>query len=195
MCRLSLCVRLLALALQLFGSLCHLLWSLYVVTHMQRVQVIKKHKNSHQQYVDRLLAEGTLTEDEVSVVHNRIQRILQEEFDLAKDYKPKENDWLSSVWVGFKTPAQRSRIRNTGLPCAVAIAFRFWPLKLLFSCVWSQQTGCALAMPCALVVVAARVPTLRPASSALGASMPCRMYQPQLAACTSNGHLLGECRR
>ena len=41
---------------------------------------------------------------------------LQEEFELAKDYTPVENDWLSSVWEGFKTPAQRSRIRNTGAP-------------------------------------------------------------------------------
>jgi 2-oxoglutarate dehydrogenase E1 component len=78
------------------------------------VQVIKKHKNSHQQYVDRLLAEGTVSEDEIRETHNRVQAILQEEFDAAKDYKPVEDDWLSSVWAGFKTPAQRSRIRNTG---------------------------------------------------------------------------------
>lgn len=82
------------------------------------VQVVKKHKNSFQKYIDRLLAEGTVSEDEVSEVQNRVLRILQEEFDLAKEYTPQEDDWLSSVWTGFKTPAQRSRIRNTGVSLA-----------------------------------------------------------------------------
>ena len=80
------------------------------------VQIIKKHKNCFQKYIDRLLAEGTVSEDEVSEVQNRVLRILQEEFDLAKEYTPQEDEWLSSVWTGFKTPAQRSRIRNTGAP-------------------------------------------------------------------------------
>jgi 2-oxoglutarate dehydrogenase complex dehydrogenase (E1) component-like enzyme len=139
----SVCVRLLAAALQRVDGLCCLLGSNCSVTDTRRVQVIKKHKNSHQKYIDRLIAEGTLTEDEVSVVHNRIQRTLQEEFDLAKDYKPKEDDWLSSVWVGFKTPAQRSRIRNTGLPCTaqLPLSLRSWPRPLRFDCISRQHPG------------------------------------------------------
>jgi 2-oxoglutarate dehydrogenase E1 component len=87
------------------------------------VQVIKKHTNSFQKYIDRLLSEGTVSEEEVSAVQNRVHRILQEEFDMAKEYVSKKDEWLSSVWAGFKTPAQRSRIRNTGVcppcPCVV----------------------------------------------------------------------------
>jgi 2-oxoglutarate dehydrogenase complex dehydrogenase (E1) component-like enzyme len=78
------------------------------------IQVIKKHTNAHQKYVHKLLAEGVVTEDEVREVHNRIQGILQEEFELAKDHRVREQEWLSSVWSGFNSPAQRSRIRNTG---------------------------------------------------------------------------------
>eukprot|EP00892_Ulva_mutabilis_P000834 jgi/Ulvmu1/10751/UM068_0041.1 len=77
---------------------------------------IKKHPNAHMQYVDKLLSEGAVTEDEVREVHNRVQTILQEEFDAAKDYRPAEDEWLSNVWEGFKSPAQLSRIRNTGVP-------------------------------------------------------------------------------
>lgn len=34
----------------------------------------------------------------------------------AKDYKQEKGDWLSSVWSGFNSPGQTSRIRNTGVP-------------------------------------------------------------------------------
>jgi len=34
----------------------------------------------------------------------------------AKDYKQEKGDWLSSVWSGFNSPSQTSRIRNTGVP-------------------------------------------------------------------------------
>lgn len=100
-------------------------------------QVIKKHKNCHQQYVDRLLEAGAITEDEVSSVHNRIQATLQEEFDLAKTYKPEKRDWLSHVWEGFMTPAQRARVRNTGA------AFRcLYASALQLSC-WQRRTSIA----------------------------------------------------
>ena len=78
------------------------------------LQVIKKHTNAHQKYVDKLLQEGVITDDEVREVHNRIQRILQEEYEMAKEHRVSEQEWLSSVWSGFSSPSQRSRIRNTG---------------------------------------------------------------------------------
>ena len=34
----------------------------------------------------------------------------------SKDYKQEKGDWLSSVWTGFNSPSQTSRIRNTGVP-------------------------------------------------------------------------------
>lgn len=77
-------------------------------------QVIKKHKNAHQQYVERLTSEGSVTDDDVKEIHNRIQSIMQEEFDKAKEYKHSDSDWLSSVWTGFMSPAQLARVRNTG---------------------------------------------------------------------------------
>lgn len=77
---------------------------------------IKTMKNSHRLYVDQLLKEGSVTEAEVKAIHDKVLSILDAEFAAAKDYKPKPSDWLASHWTGFKSPAQMSRIRNTGVP-------------------------------------------------------------------------------
>lgn len=76
---------------------------------------IKVHRNSHQQYVDQLLAEGSLTQAEVDAIHKKISSILDTEFEGAKSYVPSKKDWLASHWEGFMSPAQMSRIRNTGV--------------------------------------------------------------------------------
>lgn len=55
----------------------------------------------------------------------------------AKDYKQEKGDWLSSVWSGFQSPNQLSRIRNTGVPidflkevCSPYPYFPFWSCSL-----------------------------------------------------------------
>jgi 2-oxoglutarate dehydrogenase E1 component len=79
-------------------------------------QRIKRHRNPHQIYVEKLLSEGSITKDDVRKVADRVQQILHDAFESAKEYKPKKSDWLSSVWQGFMSPVQHSRIRNTGVP-------------------------------------------------------------------------------
>eukprot|EP00877_Chromochloris_zofingiensis_P000629 jgi/Chrzof1/10567/Cz05g03220.t1_OGD[v5.2] len=76
---------------------------------------IRAHKNAHQQYVEKLLAEGTLSKEEVQRIHDRIQTIMNEQFEKAHEYKPNAKDWLASHWEGFMSPAQMSKIRNTGV--------------------------------------------------------------------------------
>ena len=48
-------------------------------------------------------------------MHDKIQTTLSAAFDMGKDYKPAARDWLASHWEGFMSPAQLSRIRNTGV--------------------------------------------------------------------------------
>ena len=84
-------------------------------------KVIRQHRNAHQQYADRLVREGTVSPDEVADVQNRVQSILEAEFDKSKslsDAAPTPRDWLAegSNWGGFKAPEELSRIRNTGVP-------------------------------------------------------------------------------
>ena len=83
-------------------------------------KVIKQHRNAHQQYADRLVREGTVSPDEVAEIQNRVQSILESEFDKSKSLSstPAARDWLAegSHWSGLKAPEQLSRIRNTGVP-------------------------------------------------------------------------------
>jgi 2-oxoglutarate dehydrogenase complex dehydrogenase (E1) component-like enzyme len=46
----------------------------------------------------------------------QVTSLLDEEFAAAKDYKHQNKDWLANYWAGFNSPAQHSRIRNTGVP-------------------------------------------------------------------------------
>ena len=78
--------------------------------------LIKRHRNPYQIYVDKLLKEGSVKKEDVRGVSDRVQQTLHNAFEAAKDYKPKKTDWLSSVWEGFMSPVQHSRIRNTGVP-------------------------------------------------------------------------------
>lgn len=82
-------------------------------------QKIKRHKNPQQIYSERLLAEGSVTKEQVRAIDDRVQQLLHDSFEAAKTYKPKKSDWLSSVWHGFMSPHQHSRIRNTGVPLDV----------------------------------------------------------------------------
>ena len=77
---------------------------------------IRQHTNSHQLYVQKLLKEGSVTQDQVKSIQDRTSSILSSEFEAAKDYTPSKKDWLSSHWTGFHSPLQMSRIRNTGVP-------------------------------------------------------------------------------
>lgn len=79
-------------------------------------KAIKQHTNSHQLYVQKLLGEGSVTNDQIKAIHEQHLSILGTEFESAKEYKPSKKDWLASHWQGFYSPAQLSRIRNTGVP-------------------------------------------------------------------------------
>lgn len=56
-------------------------------------------------------------------IHNKINRILNEEFIASKDYVPQKRDWLSAFWSGFKSPSQLSRVRNTGYAFKLNVLF------------------------------------------------------------------------
>jgi 2-oxoglutarate dehydrogenase E1 component len=55
-----------------------------------------------------------LVQEQVKEVHEKTLTTLASEFESSKDYKPTKKDWLASHWTGFYSPAQLSRIRNTG---------------------------------------------------------------------------------
>eukprot|EP00879_Flechtneria_rotunda_P007432 GHRR01007796.1.p1 GENE.GHRR01007796.1~~GHRR01007796.1.p1 ORF type:complete len:742 (+),score=239.80 GHRR01007796.1:134-2359(+) len=82
-------------------------------------KAIRQHKAAHQRYVEQLLAEGSLDKAQVRTIHDRIQELLNQEYEAGRDYRPSAKDWLASHWQGFMSPAQLSRIRNTGVKADV----------------------------------------------------------------------------
>ncbi|PHT54347.1 2-oxoglutarate dehydrogenase, mitochondrial [Capsicum baccatum] len=84
-------------------------------TQPKMYQVIRNHPSSLEIYQNKLLQNGQVTKDDVEKIQNKINTILNEEFVASKDYVPQKRDWLSAFWSGFKSPAQLSRVRNTGV--------------------------------------------------------------------------------
>ncbi|KAI8031073.1 hypothetical protein LOK49_LG01G00647 [Camellia lanceoleosa] len=66
-------------------------------------------------YQKKLLDSGQATKEDIDKIHKKVNTILNEEFLASKDYVPKRRDWLSAYWMGFKSPEQLSRVRNTGV--------------------------------------------------------------------------------
>ncbi|AQL07059.1 2-oxoglutarate dehydrogenase E1 component [Zea mays] len=78
-------------------------------------QVIKNHPSSLKLYEQKLLGTSEVMKEDVQRIHDKVNRILNEEFAKSKDYVPNKRDWLSAYWTGFKSPEQISRVRNTGV--------------------------------------------------------------------------------
>jgi hypothetical protein len=62
---------------------------------------------------------------QVRGVHDRVQEILNTEYEASRSYRPTTKDWLASHWQGFMSPAKMSRIRNTGVLCCHVVIFKF----------------------------------------------------------------------
>jgi len=77
---------------------------------------IRRHKDAHTQYKANLIAEGTMSGEEIDNLHKTIDDTLKAAFEEAKDVSAQKRDWLTSYWAGFKSPDQLSKVRSTGIP-------------------------------------------------------------------------------
>eukprot|EP01097_Dermamoeba_algensis_P000817 TRINITY_DN1298_c0_g1_i1.p1 TRINITY_DN1298_c0_g1~~TRINITY_DN1298_c0_g1_i1.p1 ORF type:complete len:888 (-),score=236.84 TRINITY_DN1298_c0_g1_i1:229-2892(-) len=75
---------------------------------------IAKQPHTVELYAKKLIAEGTITAAEYKQIQEKVNQLLNEGFEAATTYKEKF-EWLSSKWAGFKSRAQLSRIRDTGV--------------------------------------------------------------------------------
>lgn len=55
-------------------------------------------------YAEKLVNEGTLTQEEVDKQFDDFKKFYEEQFDIAKDYKPNKANWLEGSWSGLKKP-------------------------------------------------------------------------------------------
>ncbi|MBV9549021.1 MAG: 2-oxoglutarate dehydrogenase E1 component [Alphaproteobacteria bacterium] len=80
-------------------------------------KVIKHHKTTLQMYGEKLVAEGTAGEAEVTAMQDAFNQRLDEEFNASKAHLPNRADWLDGKWQGLETaPKNSDRRGDTGLP-------------------------------------------------------------------------------
>ncbi|KAJ3281197.1 2-oxoglutarate dehydrogenase E1 component [Borealophlyctis nickersoniae] len=72
-------------------------------------QRIAKMKPVAEKYMAQLLAEGSVTEQEVKEMKDRIWNILEENYAASKTYKASSREWVSSSWTGFKSPKELAK--------------------------------------------------------------------------------------
>ncbi|KAE9450982.1 hypothetical protein C3L33_17148, partial [Rhododendron williamsianum] len=53
---------------------------------------------SLQIYEQKLVESGQVTKEDIDKLHDKVNRILNEEYMASKDYVPKRRDWLSAFW-------------------------------------------------------------------------------------------------
>jgi 2-oxoglutarate dehydrogenase E1 component len=83
-------------------------------TQPQLYEKIGSHPDTLAVYGAQLVNEGTATQKELDDVKVQTNKVLQSEFDEAKNWKTPDFDWLSSRWKGFLSPKQHARIKQTG---------------------------------------------------------------------------------
>lgn len=76
---------------------------------------IKEHPTTLQIYEKKLVSSGDATQEELDEIKRQTLQMYESDLEASKSYVPKETDWLSSKWAGFKSPRQLSRIRATGV--------------------------------------------------------------------------------
>lgn len=86
-------------------------------TQPQMYKEIAKRPTTRTLYAERLVAEGTLTQEETDTINNDFQALLEQEFQAAKGFKPNKADWLEGKWQGLVQLAEEEEFREetTGL--------------------------------------------------------------------------------
>ncbi|HTQ15160.1 MAG TPA: 2-oxoglutarate dehydrogenase E1 component, partial [Rhizomicrobium sp.] len=78
-------------------------------------RAIKAHPTTLELYAARLVAEGTVTEDDVRAMIGAFNRRLDEEFEASKAHKPNRADWLDGRWQGFSMAPAGDRRGETSV--------------------------------------------------------------------------------
>ena len=75
---------------------------------------IKKHKTTLNIYANKLIKEGTVTQEEFISMKMQFKNLLEEQFKTAKEYKPKL-EWYAGVWSRYKPERGKDKRGVTGV--------------------------------------------------------------------------------
>ena len=77
---------------------------------------ITEHPDTVAVFERYILDNGIATAEELRNIKTNCENIIAQEYNASKAYpNPKESDWLTTKWAGFKSPRQLSRIQTTGV--------------------------------------------------------------------------------
>ena len=77
-------------------------------------QKIKKHPSTLSVYAEKLIKEGTISEEEFIIMKTNFKNLLNEQFKTAKEYKPKL-EWFEGVWSRYKPEKGKDKRGITGV--------------------------------------------------------------------------------
>ena len=75
-------------------------------TQPRMYEAIANQETTLNQYIRKLVDEGTFTKEEIDEHQKWVWGKLQEAFEKSKSYEPEEREWLSSAWEGFPSPKE-----------------------------------------------------------------------------------------
>jgi 2-oxoglutarate dehydrogenase E1 component len=78
-------------------------------------RAIGQHQLPAEIYSDRLVAEGTLTQEQVDAKFAEFKTFYEKQYEAAKNFKPNKADWLEGQWTGFEKPAGEHPAGDTGV--------------------------------------------------------------------------------
>ena len=78
-------------------------------------QKIKTHATTREQYADKLVGEGVLTQQEADGMVSEFTQYLEEAFEAASSYKPNKADFLEGAWTGMSVASAGARRGETGV--------------------------------------------------------------------------------
>jgi 2-oxoglutarate dehydrogenase E1 component len=76
-------------------------------------KAIGQHPTSRQIYAEKLVADGTVTQEEADNVVTDFQARMEQDFEAASGYKPNKADWLEGRWQGLETARGEARRGDT----------------------------------------------------------------------------------
>ena len=77
-------------------------------------QKIKKHPSTLSVYAEKLIKEGTISEEEFIIMKTDFKNLLNEQFKTAKEYRPKI-EWFEGVWSRYKPERGKDKRGITGV--------------------------------------------------------------------------------
>ncbi|MCT4656198.1 MAG: 2-oxoglutarate dehydrogenase E1 component [Cohaesibacter sp.] len=73
---------------------------------------IRQHPTSLQIYADKLIAEGTITAEDLETMRGDVRKVLDEEFEAGQAFSPNKADWFDGKWAGLSTASAEDDRRS-----------------------------------------------------------------------------------